>query len=305
MAKSSGETRIKIYQELSKSGIVFLVLISVISGYLLGQPRGTPLDWMRMGATLVGLLLLASGSSALNQYQDREMDSQMPRTSGRPIPSGRLSVREALLFSTLTLSFGSVILFALDPRLTLFGLGAVLFYNVLYTLWWKRRHPFAAIPGAIPGALPILMGYVASSGQPGSAGGWYLFSILFFWQMPHFWVLAIRFSEDYAKGGVPTLPVKHGAKVTRAHIVLWCLAYVGLSLLAPLFLPTVGALYLVTALLAGLWVLIELWRYLSHSEDPSRWLRFFLAVNFSLIVYLAAATLDSWRYLLGARFWIS
>src|SRR4051812_45741108 len=103
--------RLQIYRELSKSGIVFLVLISAASGYLLGQPRGMPISWMGFAASLLGLLLVASGSSALNQYQDREMDAAMPRTAGRPIPSGRMSPREALLFSTVTVTLGSGILF--------------------------------------------------------------------------------------------------------------------------------------------------------------------------------------------------
>src|SRR6185437_16687128 len=90
------------------------------------------------------------------------------------------------------------------------GLLAVLSYNGLYTLWWKRRWSYAAIPGAIPGALPILMGHYAAAGHLGAPAGIYLFLLLFFWQMPHFWVLALRFRADYEKGDFPTLPVTHG-----------------------------------------------------------------------------------------------
>ena len=291
-----------IYRELSKSGIVALVLISVLGGYLAGQPFERSLDLLRLALTLLGVLGVAAGSSALNHWQDRAMDARMPRTSNRPIPSGRISEGHALTFAIGAMAVGTAVLATLSWKLVVLGLVAIFSYNVLYTLWWKRTMPFAAVPGAIPGALPILMGYVAADGNVVTPGGVYLFALLFFWQMPHFWVLALRFADDYAKGGVPTLPVAHGTKITVGQIVVWCLAYCALALGAPLFFR-VGSMYLAVAIAVCAKLLWELrsWarealrgdEIMSNPKSKS-WLRFFLWVNFSLIGFVGALSADLW-----------
>jgi protoheme IX farnesyltransferase len=286
--------RFAIYRELSKSGIVALVLVSVLGGYLAGHPFERPLDFGRLTLTLIGVLLLASGSSALNQLQERGIDATMPRTAGRPLPSGRISLTEARIFIAVTLAAGLACLGWLDPSVLALGTLAIASYNGLYTLWWKKRWAFAAVPGAIPGALPILMGYAAArGGQVFAPGGLYLFAVLFFWQMPHFWVLALKYRGDYARGGIPTLPVAHGEGVTVSQIVLWCLGYVGLVLVAPLFLG-VGPLYLAAAIGISAKVLLELRAFVLAPEEGKRWLRFFLWVTFSLVLYVGAAVADLW-----------
>ncbi|MEK6580101.1 MAG: protoheme IX farnesyltransferase [Bdellovibrionota bacterium] len=293
--------RIAIYKELSKSGIVFLVGISVVGGYLIGQPAGVPLGPARMCLTLLGVLALASGSSALNQLQEVAIDRTMPRTSKRPLPSGRMTSLHAKIFILASLIFGAFLLSRLGVVLLWTGVSAVFLYNGLYTLWWKKHWAFAAVPGAVPGALPILMGYASSSGSLFAPGGIYLFALLFFWQMPHFWVLALKFRSDYQKGGIPTLPVAHGAGITVDHIVLWCLAYVGIALLAPFFLK-VGFTYMVPAILISFWLIWTLFQF-TRAPESKKWLQFFLWVNFSLIIYIGAAALDVWNYHLFAK-WI-
>ena len=285
-------TNFKMLKELSKSGIVTLVLISVFAGYLIGQSPETSLSWGRMFSTLLGILFLASGSSALNQYQERSVDAQMPRTSGRPLPSGRMSTQAVLIFIVTSLILGLAILYSLDASLFFMGLVAVGSYNILYTLWWKKYWAYAAVPGAIPGALPILMGYTAASGKVFDPAGLYLFFILFFWQMPHFWVLALKYQKDYAQGGFPTLPVKHGQGITVQQIQVWCLCYLGLAWIAPLFLA-VKWIYLTPTLLMSAKVIWELRRYAANPEGE-KWIHFFLWVNFSLILFLGSATLDLW-----------
>ena len=282
----------RIYAELSKSGIVILVLISVLSGYLIGQPSEEPLNWKRLWLTLFGVLFLASGSSALNQYQEQALDLKMPRTSRRPLPSGRLSQKEALVFIIVTLGCGLTLLVIVGSIVFWLGVCAIFSYNLLYTLWWKKHWAFAAIPGAIPGAIPILIGYAAASGTLTRPAGIYLFFILFFWQMPHFWSLALKFEKDYALAGFPTLPVVHGRQVTLHQIVLWCLAYVGLVIIGPLFLQ-VRWIYWTPSILLGAKILFELYRYYSDPQN-SNWLRFFLWVNFSLVGFLSFAILDLW-----------
>lgn len=300
----SMKQRLRTYLELSKSGIVTLVLISVLGGYLIGQPMEFPFSPTRMLLTLFGILFLASGSSALNQYQEQAEDASMPRTSGRPLPSGRLSAPHVLLFIWLNLAVGLLILAWLSWQLFALGIAAVIFYNGFYTLWWKRRWAYAAIPGAIPGALPILMGYAAASDKVWSPGGVYLFMILFFWQMPHFWVLALRYQKDYALGNFPTLPVALGENITVLQIVLWCLAYVGLALVGPLFLP-VGIIYLTVTLPMCLWLLWKLRVFVLAEAKTSgkAWLGFFLWVNFSLVIFIGAAAIDVWHLVIMAPWW--
>lgn len=296
------------YRELSKSGIVTLVLISVLGGYLITQPLEAPLSWSRMLITLAGVLFLASGSSALNQLQEVEADAKMPRTANRPIPSGRISKQRAAVFVSAMLTAGFLILGWLSLELFFLGLGAVVSYNGLYTLWWKRHWAYAAIPGAIPGALPILMGATSASGQILTPQGIYLFLILFYWQMPHFWVLALKFKSDYEKGDFPTLPVSKGNGVTLHQISLWTLGYVGLAIGAPLFIR-IDRIYLAAAIPLSLKIIWELRRFLREQKlaegEPSKaWLHFFLWVNFSLIIFLAAAALDLWSHHLLKPFWV-
>lgn len=288
--------QIKIIRELSKSGIVTLVLISVLAGYLIGQSPETELDLKRMSLTLLGILFLASGSSALNQLQERDIDAQMPRTAGRPLPSGRISIKTVIIFVGMTLIVGLTILYFLGPALFILGLIAIVSYNGLYTLWWKKHWAFAAVPGAIPGALPILMGCTAANGRVFTLQGLYLFFILFFWQMPHFWALALRYRNDYEKGGFPTLPVKLGSGVTVNQIIVWCLAYLGLAFIAPFFL-SVHWIYLIPTLLVSLKVAHELHGFVKNPESQ-KWLHFFLWVNFSLVFFLASAVIDLWSFYL-------
>ena len=290
---TSLKTKISLIKELSKSGIVILVLISVLAGYLIGHPHETSFEWIRMLLTLGGVLFLASGSSALNQFQERKIDALMPRTAKRPLPSGRMTSRFALCFIGTTLSIGLLLLLKVSLDLFFLGMLAVFSYNILYTLWWKKYWAYGAVPGAIPGALPILMGHVAANRHLLNPAGFYLFFILFFWQMPHFWSLALRYQDDYQQGGFPILPVKLGKQITLHQIVVWCLAYLGIALLAPLFLP-VTSLYLVLTLVISATVLYKLYVYIKNPESKE-WLHFFLWVNFSLIFFLAAAALDLWK----------
>lgn len=296
--------KLSTYLELSKSGIVTLVLISVLGGYLVGQPMELPFSWLRAGITLVGVLFLASGSSALNQFQERSIDASMPRTAKRPLPSKRLTPLHVLGFIGVTLALGLLLLAELGIPILVLGALAVVFYNGFYTLWWKRRWAYAAIPGAIPGAIPILIGYASASGRVWSPGGIYLFLILFFWQMPHFWVLALRYQSDYELGHFPTLPVALGEKITVLQIVLWCLAYIGLALGAPLFLP-VGSIYLAVSIPVCAWLLWELRGFVRSEAKTSgkAWLGFFLGVNFSLIAFIGAAAIDIWHLHIMAPWW--
>lgn len=277
---------------LTKSEIVLLEAITLAAGFFIGQTLEAPVQWMRFFYLFTGVSALALGSGALNQIQERNEDSQMDRTKDRPLPSGRISLRLALVVTGLLFIYGCITLSFVSQSVLFLGILAVVSYNGLYTMWWKRKLAFAAIPGAIPGALPILIGYQAAVNNLSDLRGYYLFAILFFWQMPHFWVLALKYSNDYDQGGFPTLPVARGSQVTRFQITLWCLAYAAVGLLSALFFPT-GIIGLVGSLLVSSWLLFELIRFLKHPEHKT-WLRFFLSINFSLIIYLFVISLDLW-----------
>lgn len=288
--------QIKDLLRLTKAEIVLLEVITLIAGYLIGHPVDQAFSWPVFVNSLVGTSLLALGSGALNQIQEHKEDATMDRTRDRPIPSGRIPLRYAWPLALGLLASGAVFLAQVSPTLLMLGVAAVVSYNGLYTLWWKRKLAFAAIPGAIPGALPILMGFQAAVGDLKDLRGYYLFAILFFWQMPHFWVLALKYSKDYDQGGFPTLPVAKGTEVTRFQITLWCLAYAGIGLLSALFFPT-GILGVLGSLAISSWLLIELYRFIRLPEQKT-WLRFFLSINFSLIMYLAVISADLWSIFL-------
>jgi len=292
-------TKFKDILNLTKSEIVLLEAITLTAGYFIGQSTETPIDWKIFILTLFGVSSLALASGALNQIQERSEDFLMDRTKNRPLPSGRISINFAWGSTLFLLFIGVLLLSQVSTPVLILGIIAVLCYNGLYTLWWKRKMAYAAVPGAIPGALPILIGYAAATHYIFDYRGLYLFAILFFWQMPHFWVLALKYSNDYDQGGFPTLPVARGNQVTRFQIALWCLAYAALGLLSALFFP-IGNIGLVGSLFTSAWLIFELIRFLNKPEQKT-WLRFFLTINFSLILYLAFISFDLWSVFLHPR----
>jgi protoheme IX farnesyltransferase len=285
--------------KLTKAEIVLLEIITLAAGFLIGHPLEHPINWVLFSYTLLGTSFLALGSGALNQIQEHREDALMERTRSRPIPSGRISLPFAWTLSISLFALGLALLHLVSLPVLILGAFAVISYNGLYTMWWKRKLAFAAIPGAIPGALPILIGFQAAVGDLTDLRGYYLFAILFFWQMPHFWVLALKYSNDYDQGGFPTLPVAKGSEVTRFQITLWCLAYAAIGLLSVFFFPT-GIPGMIGSLLVSAWLLFELNRFLKRPEKKS-WLRFFLSVNFSLLLYLFVISADLWSILLHPK----
>lgn len=294
------QTKLGLYLELTKSGIVTLVAISVTAGYLIGHQADIPISLSHFLFTILGVFFLASGASGLNQIQEIKLDAGMPRTAKRPLPSGRISRKNALVLVVGSAVLGLLILARIDWNVFWMGVLALFSYNVLYTLWWKRKWAFAAIPGAIPGALPVLMGFTAASGKVWDIEGIYLFAILFYWQMPHFWSLALRYEDDYRQGAIPTLPVARGSEITKIQIFLWTIGYIVLAVAGPFF-SGVGSLYLWVAVAVSLKLLWEIFGYLRGAKP---WIHFFLWINFSLIFYFAAMVLDLWSYQLFAPWFV-
>src|SRR5262245_41713211 len=276
--------RFGAYAELSKLGIVLLVLVSAAASFMLSAPLGARFPWATGLVMLAGVMLLSCGASALNQVQERDRDARMPRTVGRPLPPGRLSRTQGLIFSVIGITAGAIILWmGIGRTAGILGLIAAAFYNGVYTPWLKPTSPFAAVPGAIPGSIPPVIGWVAGGGSPMDAGAVILFGILFLWQMPHFWALALRYRADYAAGGFPMVSETVGVAGTARLILVYAFGLTALSLAAPTF-GLGGPVSLGAAALLG-WRLIWLAaKFARQPEDQRGWLSLFLFSNFYLLL---------------------
>lgn len=276
--------RIGAYAELSKFGIVLLVLVSAGAGFMLRAPLGPEFPWSQGLLVLAGVMLLSCGASALNQVQERERDGLMARTAGRPLPSGRLSHTQGLAFSIVAIVVGAAVLWlGVSAMAGILGLIASGFYNGVYTPWLKPNSPFAAVPGAIPGAIPPVMGWVAGGGHIADAGAVILFGILFLWQMPHFWALSLRYRADYAAGGFPMVSERVGVEGTARLIQLYALGLTAWTLAAPTFGVGGPATLLAAAALGGrlIWLAAKFAR---QPDDQRGWLSLFLFSNFFLLL---------------------
>ena len=276
--------RIGAYAELSKFGIVLLVLVSAGAGFMMRAPLGPDFPWLQGLLLLAGVMLLSCGASALNQVQERGRDALMARTAGRPLPSGRLSHTQGLVFSVVAITAGAALLWqGVGPTAGLLGLLASGFYNGVYTPWLKPTSPFAAVPGAIPGAIPPVIGWVAGGGRLTEAGAVILFGILFLWQLPHFWALALRYRADYAVGGFPMVSERVGVEGTARLIQLYALGLTAWALAAPTFGVGGPAALVAAAGLGGrlLWLAAKFAR---RPDDPRGWLALFLFSNFFLLL---------------------
>jgi heme o synthase len=246
----------KAYVELTKPRITWLILMSTGVGFFFGLRRewDAARDWALLIHTLIGTGLIASGTAALNQWFERTSDALMRRTAGRPLPSGKMTPNRALWFGVVLAVAGFVELaIAVNPLTGLLGaltLGAYLF---IYTPLKQRSH-LSTVIGALPGAVPPLMGYAASYGAL-NAEAWTLFAILFVWQFPHFLAIAWMYRDDYARAGIRMLPVvEPDGMSTSRQIVLYASTLIPISLF-PALLGMSGRIYMVGALLLGGWFL--------------------------------------------------
>ncbi len=285
---------VRAYLTLTKTGIIIFALVSALAGYAVSYRLGQEFDPMHPVLLLIGLYLVAGGGFALNQAQEWKIDALMPRTQKRPIPAGVFSPLQGYLVGLLMCVFGLGVLLLLNEWTALLALITLVLYNGIYTYIWKRQWAFGAVPGAIPGAMPVVIGYSVNSPEIWRPDCVYLFLIMFLWQMPHFWSLAIRFREDYRAGGIPVLPVKIGVDRSMYHIGLYVFTYVGVALLAPWFLRA-HAGFLLLVIPISLKVLWEFAKYFK-AEEGRGWLPFFLWTNLSLLVYLAVPVMDKWLY---------
>lgn len=288
----------KAYLSLTKSGIIVFTIISALAGYGVSVDPILDFDPLVPLFLIFGLYFVSAGSFALNQVQEWRIDSLMNRTKLRPIPQKVFAPWQVYVLGILWCLFGLGILLALGPTPAWLSLATIVLYNGVYTLFWKRRWAFAAVPGAIPGAMPVVIGYSVNDVSLSSPECFYLFMVMFLWQMPHFWSLAIRYKEDYQQGGIPVLPSQLGVERTLYHMGLYLMTYVGVAMAAPWFLH-VNLLYVFLVLPISLKLIWEFFKYFSEKGNKS-WIRFFLWINLSLLVYLLVPVADRWLY-----FWMT
>ena len=274
------------FWELTKPGIIGLLLVTTVPTMVVAAEGWPGLDLILL--TLLGGVLTAGGANALNQWFDRDVDAIMDRTAARPLPSGALQPWQALLWGVMLAALGGVQL-ALTVNLpaALLAEAAVLFYVLVYTMLLKRRTTQNIVIGGAAGAIPPLVGWAAVTGEL----TWtpvILFLIIFMWTPPHFWALALKYREDYAKAKIPMLPVVSGERETRRQLLIYSVGLVVVSLLG----PAGGHLSWCYEAVAGIggaafiWVAWQVWR---ERAAPMR--LFFVSIAY-LFVLFAAVGLD-------------
>src|SRR3954471_20056788 len=266
------------YFTLTKPKVQLLLLLTTITTmYVAGEPSVS-----LVAVTVLGGFLSAGGAGAFNHWYDRDIDAAMGRTASRPVPSGRITPRAALIYAFALQAAGFLVLAtAANVLSACLALAGFVWYTLVYTVWLKRRSPQNIVIGGAAGGGPPLVGWAAVTGSVAPAA-LYLFAIVFYWTPPHFWALSLLMKDEYARVGVPMMPVVHGEVETRRQIVLYTFLLTVLTLL-PVAFGFFGAIYAVCA--AGLGAaFITLAVRLQRRADRASALRTYL---FSL-AYLAA-----------------
>src|SRR6202158_1960075 len=286
------KSKLRDYYTLTKPEVNLLILMTTSAGYYLAA-RG-PLRIAGLVNTLVGTLLVASGTATLNQWMERVWDGQMRRTATRPLPSGRLTAREALLFGILlSVAGGSYLALAVNALSALLAISTVLSYVLVYTPL-KRKTPLCTLLGAFPGAMPTLIGWAGASAHI-NRQAWFLFAILFLWQFPHFLAIALMYREDYDRAGYRMLPhFDRDSRFTRAEIVGFTFLLVATTMF-PL-LGRGGPVYAAAMALAGALLFYPVAK-LARSTSKLLARR----VVFASVIYLPLilAIMIAWKRVLG------
>ena len=266
------------YYELCKPKVVALMILTSVIGMLLASPSMVPLDVLVLGN--LGIALCAGAAAAVNHIVDRHVDAKMARTFNRPVAKGRVSPQNALIFAAILSTLGmSVLLVFINALTAWLTLASLVGYAFVYTLFLKRATPQNIVIGGLAGAAPPLLGWTAVTGAV-DAYGLLLVLIIFAWTPPHFWALAVHRKDEYAKADIPMLPVTHGERYTKIHILLYTVILLLVSII-PFTVGMLNGLYLAGAVILGL-VFMYYSLKMMWSKDPAVGMQTF---KFS-IVYL-------------------
>ena len=253
--------KIKTYMVFTKFRLSALVIVSALSGYLFVGGS----DWLELTYLLIGGLLVTAASNGSNQIWERDLDILMKRTEKRPLPQGQMTLTEAYAVVIFSLVAGTTLLFLINIPSAILGVLAYVLYVFVYTPM-KRISPWAVFVGAIPGAIPPMLGAIAYTGEFGLIPG-ILFFVQFTWQFPHFWAIAWVAFDDYKAGGFSLLPSKHGKSKNSAYqIVVWSIALIPFSLL-PWVIGATGVWSMIVATIIGIGFFYYAYRLLLTCDD--------------------------------------
>ena len=282
--------RVRIFYRLAKPGIIYGNLLPVIAGFFLAS-RGN-INLALFIETALGISLVMGSACVFNNFIDRDIDKRMDRTKGRALASGKISARAALLYASMlgVLGFGTLLLFTNVLTTVIAGIGFV-FYVILYG-WAKRRSVHGTLVGSISGAVPPAVGYCAVSNHFGQ-GALLIFLALVFWQMPHFYAIATYRAKDYARAGLPVLPVKKSIQNTKWQILLYTVAFV-ITTIAFWVEGYTGYTYLLIMLGVGAWWLRRALAGFTASDDAAWARKMFFNSLIVLVIFTFALSVDWW-----------
>lgn len=236
------------YYRITKPRVVALIMFTAIAGMFLAVPQ-VP-DLVTLVFATLGIGMAAASGAAVNHVLDEDKDSQMVRTQNRPIPTGRIEVRTALIFACILAAVSMLVLtIAVNPLTSVLTFASLIGYAVIYTVFLKHATPQNIVIGGAAGAMPPVLGWTSVTGEL-SSDAFLLFLIIFCWTPPHFWALALYRHKDYQNANIPMLPVTHGQAFTRLHILLYTVLLVAVSIM-PFATGMFGLLYLVATIVLG------------------------------------------------------
>ncbi len=269
LGQGSASQRLRAFYVLTKPRVNTLIVFCAVIGMFLAVPDGLP-DALTVLAATIGIAAVAGAAAAMNCLIEQQIDARMTRTQARPLPRGELAAAEVLVFAGGLGGFGLMLLHqAVNPLTMWLTLATFVGYAVIYTVFLKPRTPQNIVIGGASGAMPPVLGWAAVSGEV-SADALLLFLIIFAWTPPHFWALALYRTADYARAGLPMLPVTHGAQYTRLSVLLYTFILFGVTLL-PYATRMSAELYLTAAVLLGARFIHYAWRlYRDYSDALAR-----------------------------------
>jgi len=291
-ATPSLRSKLGAYVSLTKPQIIELLLVTTVPTQIVAE-RGMPSLWLVV-TTVVGGALAAGGAHAINMYVDRDIDRLMARTAHRPLVTGVIEPRNALVFAVVLEVLAFALLWSTVNLLSaVLALGACLFYVFVYTIWLKRTSTQNIVIGGAAGAAPPVLGWAAVTGSV-TPDALLLFLIIFAWTPPHFWALALYREKEYGRAGIPMLPVTHGSAFTRLHILLYTILLTAVTIM-PYATRLSGNLYLVGALILNGLFLLHAWRLHKTYSDAQARRTFVYSIQY-LSALFALLLIDHYRF---------
>ena len=279
---------LKLLMELNKVKITFAVMLTTIAGYLLA---GQSFDAGIILPTL-GIFILACGSAALNHYQDKDKDMLMERTRNRPIPSGKISPNMVLVIAFIEVALGTYIIYIGSNFLAAqLGLLALIWYNFIYTPL-KRKTAFAVVPGSVIGALPPMVGWVAAGGSLADPNLIILAFFFFIWQVPHFWLLMLKYGKEYEAAGYPSITAQVSIEQIKRSTFMWTAATAVTALMIAVSGLVSTLLFKVIIFVAAFWLIGAFVSLIRSGREEFNPFHYFMRINYFVLVMIIAMSVD-------------